>query len=97
MGRRNLTFARQRACDGREAPKIARHFPTAALSFEFSHSLQDLCTRIRALIQKGFLSAKVRCKKSGFLPKIRSWSRRLIGQLIGAIPPISSRAMYNAL
>ena len=23
-------FARQRACDGREAPKIARHFPTAA-------------------------------------------------------------------
>jgi hypothetical protein len=63
MGRRNLTFARQRACDGREAPKIARHFPTAALSFEFSHSLQDLCTRIRALIQKGFLSAKVRCKK----------------------------------
>jgi hypothetical protein len=39
MTRRNRTFARQRACDGREAPKIAHHFPTAARSFEFPHSL----------------------------------------------------------
>jgi len=30
---------------------------------EFFNGIQDLCTRIRALIQKGFFSAKVRCEK----------------------------------
>jgi len=34
-------FCASATCDGREAPKIARHFPTAARSFEFPHSLLE--------------------------------------------------------
>jgi len=63
MARRNQTFARQRACDGREVPKIAHYFPTAARMFEFPHSQQDLCTRIDTLIQNSFFGAKVMCGK----------------------------------
>jgi hypothetical protein len=42
MARRNRTFARQRACDGREVPKIACYFLAATRPFEFPHGLQEL-------------------------------------------------------
>jgi hypothetical protein len=62
MARRNRTFARQRACDGREVPKIACYFLAATRPFEFPHGLQKFCTRVGRLKILLFLYAEIRCK-----------------------------------
>ena len=43
----------------RKSSTAASHF---SAFFEFSHSLQEFCTKIMPLILQGFLGAKFRCK-----------------------------------